>query len=127
MRIRGLLFLACFAAVPLLAEVVVPEDAPPVQKRAAAELEKYIEKILGKGKKHPRIVLGNSLAAWNISNFIIGILPKKKSNSASHFTTGLITMPVSLRKCCGFPGHIMTKRWPPRNRRFFSAGCRRPH
>jgi len=92
MRIRGLLFLACFAAVPLLAEVVVPEDAPPVQKRAAAELEKYIEKILGKGKKHPRIVLGNSLAAQagidlrNLGDegFVIG-----RKNNAVYISAGM--------------------------------------
>ena len=42
MKIRGIFFLACFTAVPLLAEVVVPKEAPPVQKRAAAELGKYI-------------------------------------------------------------------------------------
>ncbi|MBE6371513.1 MAG: DUF4838 domain-containing protein [Lentisphaerae bacterium] len=63
MQIRSIFFLACFAAVPLLAEVVVPADSPPVQKRAAAELEKYIEKILGKDKTYPRLLLGNTLAA----------------------------------------------------------------
>ena len=63
MQIRGIFFLACFAAVPLLAEVVVPKNAPPVQKRAAAELEKYIGKILGNDKTYPRFLLGNTLAA----------------------------------------------------------------
>ena len=62
MSFRHLLFLGLLAAFPLSAEVVVPKDAPPVQKRAAAELEKYIGKILGKGKKYPRFLLGNALA-----------------------------------------------------------------
>ena len=62
MSFRHLLFLGLLAAFPLSAEVVVPKDAPPVQKRAAAELEKYIGKILGEGKKYPRFLLGNTLA-----------------------------------------------------------------
>ena len=57
------LVLGCLAVLMMQAEVVVPDDAPSVQKRAGRELEKYIGKILGADKKYPRIVLGNTLAA----------------------------------------------------------------
>ena len=50
------------AVLSLNAEVTVPANAHPVQKRAAVELERYIEKILGIGKKYPEIMIGNTLA-----------------------------------------------------------------
>ena len=54
------LVLGCLAVLMMQAEVVVPDDAPSVQKRAGRELEKYIGKILGADKKYPRIVLGTA-------------------------------------------------------------------